>query len=504
MNPAVIAKVLGMLLIVLGCISAVPITAALYSAEDIAPWVIMALVFFVSGISLLIIGRKSIPEKDLGISEGMAITTLFWTISSAISAIGLWHASPGIGFIHAWFESMSGLTTTGSTIFGSHINDAGIEIGTLIVDLDNSVKIWRALLEWMGGIGIVVISIALIPLLIGGSGFQMYRAEMPGLSADRLAPRLATTARIILGLYVIFTALISIALYLSDVPLFHAICHAMTTVSTGGFSTFDNSVEGLQSHAAEWIIILGMILGAINFSIIVSSIRGKPLSIWHNSEARTFLCLLLIAWAAVAVSLGCCDDLYAGHTGDLIRDSLFQVVSIGTSTGYGTGYDTHPEAWTAWPSFAVCIIIMCMICGGCAGSTAGGMKLVRILIAIRACRRELRRFMEPARITPMTLDNRPINDRIVLQVAAFIALYAFSFILGGLALAMCGNSLEVSFSASLSAISNIGPALGDVGPSRNFRGLNQPSLCISIFLMLLGRLEFFGVLMTLRPKHWRR
>ena len=498
MHKTVIAKVIGLLLLVLGLLAFVPLGAAWYSDQALLPWIIMALSFLGTGCALAFIGRKTNTERDLGIREGVAVTTLFWITSSLLASLGIYFAHPSSSFIQAWFEAMSGLTTTSYSIFGASDSEHAFSLS----QLDNGILIWRALLQWLGGIGIVVISIALIPLLVGGSGFKMYRAEMPGLSADRLSPRLATTAQIILGVYLVFTLLITVLLVICGVSPFHAICHGLTTVSTGGFSTFDNNIEGMNSHVAEWILILAMIMGALNFSLLLTALRGKPLSILRNTEARAFLIILLCAWAICAVSLSWQSDIYT-NTHDLLRDSLFQVCSLGSSTGFATGFENDPAGWNAWPSACIIVIIGLMICGGCAGSTAGGIKVIRLLLSIAAARRELRRFIEPARVSSMTIDNRKVDDPVLLQVAAYVAVFGVTIAIGTLAFAFLGNDLKVSFSAALTSVSNIGPGMGDIGGTGGFRNLNDASLCMSTFLMLIGRLELLGALMILRPKHWR-
>ena len=504
MNIGIIAKINGMLLILLGVLTGIPLLLAHYGSENIMPWLWCAGTFIgVGGLGILA-GYKSDAQKDLGIREGIAITTLFWLAASLIAAIAIWLDVPRTSFIQAWFECMSGLTTTGSSIFGSVLDENGVETATPIASLPASILFWRSLLQWMGGIGIVVISIALIPLLIGKSGFQLYRAEIPGLSADRLTPRLSTTARILVGFYFGVTMAITLALMLCGANFFTAICHAMTTISTGGFSTFDNSAEGLNSSAGEWVIIAGMFVAGLNFSILIQCLRGKPLTLWKNSEARTYTYMIIIGWFIIAASLYTQSRFYDDSRQDLIRDSLFQVCTICTSTGFGSGYDTTPASWDAWPPTAVMVILVLMFCGGCAGSTAGGFKVARLLVLFKSVRRETRRYYEPARVTPITISGQQLNDRTIFQVNAFLFLYIASISLGTLGFALLGNNPATSFTATLTAISNIGPGIGEIGPSNSFRGLNDSSLLLSIWLMLLGRLELLTVLLTFYPKSWRK
>ena len=507
MNLAIIARVLGALLVFLALFGLIPLAVAWYHDEARHPWYIMVGTSGLIGIIFMLIGLKA-RDADMSIREGIAVTSLAWVAASAVSGLGLMYAVPGLPYINGWFEGMSGFTTTGSSIFGSHIV-GGTETGFLIEALPRGVLIWRSLMQWMGGLGIVVFSIAIIPLLMGGSaGFQMYRAEVPGLTADRLAPRLASTARILLSTYCLLTFIVAAALILCGVSIFDAVNHACTTIASGGFSTYDNSIDGLNSVAGQWVIIAGMLAAGINFSLLISAMRGKLQRIWHNTEAKTYLLILLSAWLALICIHLLSNTAYAHQAvADphmFLRDTLFQLVSISTSTGYSGGFALDPLSWDSWPPAAKLILLGAMIVGGCAGSTAGGAKLVRFIVAWKAARRELRRYMEPARVTPITLDRHPIPDRLVLQVIAFLFIYVMSWLAGAFLFALLGNNMTVAMSASLSAISNIGPGCGDIGPAQNYAGLSQPSLLLSIFLMLLGRLEFFGVLILLIPRHWRK
>lgn len=503
MNAGIIFKITGILLLVPGGMAIVSLLLAQAEGETIAPWLWCTGVYLCCGMTGLLLGRRTDAKRDLGIGEGIAVTTLFWLSASMIGGIAIWLNVPHCTYMQAWFECMSGLTTTGSTIFGSHTVN-GQEQGVLIAALPNSILFWRSALQWMGGIGIVVIFIALIPLLLGGSGFQLYRAEIPGMSTDRLSPRLSTTTRILVGFYLTATLVLIVALLLCGTRFFDALCHAMTCISTGGFSTYDNSIEGLDSHAAEWVIIVGMLFAGINFSLLIQFLRGKPLILWQSSETKAFLSLVIIAWAMVCISLALQSDIYDNNKSDLIRDSLFQVVSLSTSTGYGTGYSSHPLSWDAWPPVAIIILLLLMFCGGCAGSTAGGMKMARVLVLIKTMRREIRRYAEPQRVTPMVMDGKKLNDRTIMQVNAFAIIYGFTLALGCIGFTLLGHSPSIAFSASLTALSNIGPGLSDIGASGNFRAFDDVSLGLSILLMLLGRLELMTVLVTLNPGSWRK
>ena len=504
MRIGIIVKIIGALLLLLGALTSIPLLLAWEEGEALFAWLWTAGTAACLGGLCMYAGRKADPQQDLGIREGVAITTLFWVCASLNAAVAIWLDVDGINFMQAWFECMSGLTTTGSSVFGAYIDEHNQDIGVHIESLPTSILFWRSALQWMGGIGIVVISIALIPLLVGGSGFQLYRAEIPGMSADRLTPRLRTTARILLMFYTGVTAAIAIALLCCGSSFFDAVCHAMCCISTGGFSTYDNSVEGLQSSAAEWVLIFGMLIGGINFSLLIQALRGKVISIWHSSETKTFFSLIIIAWSAISLLLVCQTHIYDGHLHDAFRDSLFQVVSISTSTGFGSGYSSHPQSWEAWPHAAILILVLLMFSGGCAGSTAGGMKLARVLVMFKTFRQEMRRFIEPKRVTNVAIDGHHITDRTLFQAHSFVFLFFITLGIGSLGFAILGHDVGTAFSATLTALSNIGPGISEIGPSMNFRGFDNMSLLLSISLMLIGRLELLTVLVTLHYRNWIR
>jgi len=495
MRLPIVAKSLGALLLILALGGLGPLVFDAVAGRAWWPWLVMEVAIVLTGGALFAYGRRADPAS-MGIPEGVAVTGLTWFVASLLAALGIYLAAGSVSFIESWFEAMSGFTTTGATIFGE---DRPIEA------LSPGIKLWRSQIQWMGGIGIVVISLALLPLLIGGSGFQIYRAEVPGIDTDRLAPRIRDTALILFRLYFLFTFAVFLTLVLCGVSGFHALCHSLTTVATGGFSTFDDSIEGLESTAAEWVIIAGMLLGGINFGLLLHCLRGRPTRLWASPEVRLYLTLILGTAAISALILGFGTEAYveAGWH-DLIRDCLFQAASIGSSTGYATGFDTIEHSWTGWPAAAQMLLVLLMIGGGCAGSTAGGVKLVRFLVAWKAMRREFLRFLEPARVVPIHLSGQRLNDAVVLQVGTYLAAYVVLAIAGSFLLALLGSDLASACSAAISCLSNIGPAIGEVGAAENWSHMPPLALVICIMLMLIGRLEIIGVLLLLRIGTWRR
>ena len=289
-----------------------------------------------------------------------------------------------------------------------------------------------------------------------------------------------------------------------DVSLFDALCHAACAISTGGFSTYDDSVTGLRNHAAEWILIAAMGVGGLNFALVITALRGHPLRLWRSDEVRLYLALILIAWVMLLGLVGWHHAAYVDRPADLVRDTLFQVVSVITSTGFATGSDVTPGGWESWVPSAQLVLLLLMVGGACAGSTTGGVKLVRLVVMSKLIRREVRRHGEPARISPIILDGRPVGDAQLLHVGGFLAAYAISWAGGTLALGLSGLPLGDAASGALTCLSNVGPGVGTIGSGHNFGALSPAAKGVCMVLMLLGRLEFFGVLMTCSLHNWRR
>lgn len=498
MNRAIIAKVLGFLTLGLAAVGTIPVIVATVAGDVRGPWpwAVMVAVASIMAAVMLYAGRKAQPQ-DLSIREGIAITSLVWVVGSLIGAIGLRLSTPDITVIEAWFESMSGFTTTGSTIFGDQI---------AISELGKGALIWRHIMQWLGGLGIVVISLSLLPLITGGGGFSLYKAEMPGITNERLAPRIADTARLLVLLYGALTIAVALGLWATGASLFDSIAHAMSTIATGGFSTFDNSVEGFDSAAAEWIIIVGMLLGGLSFAMLLSTLRGRPLRVWQNIESRIFLILIAIAVGVSIVTLALNSDLYTGRPHELVRHSFFNVISTATSSGFASGYSATPDGggWSSWPAGIQMLLVILMIMGGCTGGTAGGSKVIRWVVAYKALRSELRRYVEPSRITAVTIDGKPIGDRVLLQVGSFFVVMGLCWAAGTLVITLAGNDLNTAAGAALTTVSNNGPGYGEVNVASNFASLGPVSQIACIILMLVGRLEFFGILALFSWRHWRR
>jgi trk system potassium uptake protein TrkH len=424
-------------------------------------------------------------EQDLSIREAYAVVSLSWL------AIGLAGAVPYLATgvltspAEALFESVSGFSTTGATVF------ADIEA------LPHGILFWRSLTQWIGGMGIIVLGVAILPFL-GVGGMQLFRAEVPGPTPERLNPRIAQTAKALWYVYTGLTVL-QILLYLvGGMPFFESVLHALTTLSTGGFSPRNASMGAYDSAYLHYITVLFMYLAGVNFALHYRAMVGQPRRYLVDSEWRFFTLVLGLATSLVLVSV-----LASGHYAvegfeRAFRDSLFQVVSIATTTGFGS-YD-----YEIWPVAPQLVLLLLMFMGGSAGSTAGGMKAIRVYVLIRHALTELKLSVHPRAVLVTRIGKRPLQTRQLLNVLAFILLFFALFAAGALALSLTGVDLTTSIGASASAIGNVGPGLGEVGPTDNYGWMGATSQLVLVFLMLVGRLELFTVLLLFHPALWAR
>ncbi len=414
--------------------------------------------------------------------EGMAITTLGWAICSIIGGLPFLLAGsvPTLG--GAAFETMSGLTTTGATAF------------TDVQGQTHAVLFWRAFLNWMGGMGIVVLGIALLPgLNIGGS--QLFRAEVPGIVNDRLVPRIRETARRLWGIYIILTLAETVLLSIFGMSLFDAVTHSMASLATGGFSTMNKSVEAWASPAIHITIIVFMFLGGMNFTLHYKAMAGDWKFSLRDQEFQTYAGILGAATLLISVDL-LRHSMYG--LGDTLRNSAFQVVSLMTTTGFTTAnYDL-------WPPLSRFVLLFVMFVGGCAGSTAGAIKVVRFNILAGHSLRELRKAVRPRRVTVLRLNGRAVPEDVVSSVLAFVVMYLTVFVVATAAISGMGFSLPSAVGAVATTLGNVGPGFGAVGPASNFSMIPEAGKWLLWACMLVGRLEVYTVLALFMPGFWRR
>ena len=379
-------------------------------------------------------------------------------------------------------QSINCETTTGATIL------------TWIEGQPRGILFWRSLTHWLGGMGIIVLSVALLPA-IGRGAYALYRAEAPGPTAERVKPRMKETAKTLWTVYFVLSALEALLLLAGGMPFFDALCHTFGTMATGGFSTKNASMAAYGSYI-QWVVIVFMFLAGCSFILHYQGLRGKVKSYWRSEEFRVYLCitLVLIPLFTVILALG-----GSGLSESTVRQSAFQIVSILTTTGYTTA------DFNLWPAFLKVSLVFLMFVGGCAGSTGGGMKVVRVYIALKTGIKSIIQVILPNAIMPLKIDSKPVSDIYVVRAAAYFIIYMFLFVFGTVAMTITENTdLVTAFAASVACLSNIGPGLGKVGAMENYAWISPAGKWILSFLMLAGRLELYSILILFVPDAWRK
>ncbi len=481
MHLFVILRVTGILLTLFSLALVLPIVVALIYQEDtIATFGIAFAITFLVGLALSLGSRD---RRELRSGDGFFITVLFYTGLGLFGAIPLYladgvHAS----FTDAAFESLSGLTTTGATVL------------TGLDQLPKSILFYRQLLQWLGGMGIIVLAVAVLPML-GIGGMQLYRAESPGPVKDnKLTPRITETAKALWYLYLGFTIACALSYWAAGMSIFDAICHSFSTVAIGGFSTHDASIGYFASPAIEAVAVVFMIFAGVNFSLhFISWSRANPYYYWRDPEVRLYLLIL----ALVSVIVGAILVQHPDATSSPWRDSIFQAVSIATTTGFTT------SNFSLWPSAAPVLLLFAAFAGGCAGSTAGGIKVVRVLLIYLQGMREIRRLIHPNGVFTIKLGAQRVPDRVVDAVWGFFSVYVIVFLtMVSMIMIIAPLDFTTAFSAVAACLNNLGPGLGDV--ALNYAGLPAGAKWLLIVAMMLGRLEIFTLLVLLTPAFWRR
>ena len=414
--------------------------------------------------------------------EGMAIVALGWAGIGLFGAMPFYFSGPPFSFVNAFFESVSGFTTTGSSIL------------TDIEKVSRGLLLWRSFIQWLGGMGIIVLSIAILPFL-GVGGMQLYKAEVPSPVPDKLKPRIRETALVLWKVYSVFTAAEVFLLWIAGMSVFDALNHAFTTMPTGGFSTKNASVAAFQSVYIDTIIIVFMLLAGINFSLHYQMLKGRPLSFWKDTECRFFLAICTILTLVVGINVY--HTVYP-DVGLSLRYAAFQVISIVTTTGYATA------DYELWPAMSQVILFLCMFAGASAGSTGGGMKCVRIIICLKYCYKELFSMIHPRAVTHIKIGGKSVPDDVVRSVLGFLALYMALFSLCSVLLAGMGVDFVTAIGAVAATIGNIGPGFGIVGPAENYAQIPYWGKWLLSWCMLLGRLEIYTVIILVVPEFWRQ
>ena len=482
MHFAVIQRVMGLLLILFSTTMFPPILVSIYYDDGAVRAFVWAYgITLLTGLALwLPVQRK---RREVRVRDGFIIVTLFWALLALFGALPFAIADrPHMMFTDALFESMSGFTTTGATVL------SGID------ELPQSIRYYRQQLQWLGGMGIVVLAIAVMPML-GVGGMQLYRAETPGpIKDNKLTPRIAETAKALWYIYLGLTLACVLCYWLAGMELFDAIGHSFSTIAIGGFSTHDRSIGHFNSIAVELVAIFFMLMAGINFALHFLAWRARSLRLYFvDAEVRAYFILIsLVAGLCVAVLLY--TNTYSGPLA-AIHHGVFHAISIATTTGFTTtGF-----AW--WPLFLPVLLIMASFIGGCGGSTAGGMKVIRALLLYKQGKREIFRLVHPNCVMPIKVGGKPMADQVISAVWGFFFLYVFSYGLMSLMMAATGIDLVTAFSAVAACMNNLGPGLGGVGG--NYAAIPDTGKWVLSFAMMLGRLELFTLLVLLTRTFWR-
>ncbi len=444
-----------------------------------------AMVAFLVGAALTAAGGLRRRNENLLHREAFLVVALAWVLAGILGGLPLWFSGHFGGFTWSMFEAFSGFTTTGATIL------ADIEA------VPASLLLWRSTMQWLGGGGIVLLGVAILPLL-GVGGMELYRAEVPGPTTTKLQPRIRETARLLWRAYLLLTGTQVLLLVIAGVGLFDAVNHAFTTISTGGFSTKNASIAAFDDPIIEGIFIFFMLLAGTSFSLHFAAASRGPKVYARDAEFRIYLAFIVGALILIASALWI-NAMYGAA--DSVRYGLFQVVSIITSTGFA---NADFEAWRAVHALPAFTIFALMLSGGCAGSTAGGIKVVRVWMVFKQSAQELFHQVHPRAVTRLKLGGRVVPTQAQRSLTGFILLYVLLFVLGSLSLSILGMDFVSATSSSVSALSNIGPALGTLGPFDNYAHVPDAGKWILVVMMLVGRLEIFTILVLLLPEYWRR
>lgn len=480
MNFKIIFRALGLLLFVEGIAMLMALMVAIiYKESDAVAFAISSAINIASGTILILLTRKT--SSNIGKREGFLIVTLVWVVFSFFGSLPFILSQAIPDFTNAFFETISGFTTTGSSVVDN------------IEALPHGILFWRSIIQWLGGMGIIVLSLAILPVF-GIGGMQLYIAEVPGPVPDKLSPRISQTARTLWTIYFIFTVVEALLLWAGGMNLFDAVCHSFTTMATGGFSTKQASIAYWDSPFIHYIITIFMFLAGTNFTLSYLALNGKLKRSIRDEEFGYYVIFILIFTLIIAFGLLITTPVKIEQA---FRNSLFQVVSIITTTGYAT------VDYLTWVPILTILLFSLFFFGGSTGSTGGGIKIMRIVILLKNSYYELRRLIHPHAIIPVKFNKHSADPKIITNVLAFFIFYFLIFFLSVILFTLVEPDLNSSMGAVATCLGNIGPGLGNVGPAESFNHIVPVGKWFLSFLMLLGRLELFTVLVLFSPTFWK-
>ena len=475
-----ICFVIGRILLTEAALLMLPMAVALVYGEAAIPFLIPALLTALIG---LVLGLRAPKRSNLYARDGFAVVALAWVLMSVFGALPFVISGDIPNFVDAFFETVSGFTTTGASIL------------TEIEPLGRGVLFWRSFTHWVGGMGVLVFVMAILPMSAGdGHGMHLMRAEVPGPSVGKLVSRMGDTAKILYGIYLVMTIIEIVLLLLGGMPLFDACIHAFGTAGTGGFSNRNLSVGAYNSPYFDVVIGVFMLLFGVNFNLYYFLLIKRFRDVFHSEELRTYLLIVAAAVAAIAADI---FRIY-GSGAQSLRYAFFQVASIITTTGFATA------DFNVWPEFSRAILVILMFVGACAGSTGGGIKVARVVILCKTSLGDMRKMLHPNAVTTVRFEGKPLTDRSIRSVHLFLTVYILIFTVSVLLLSLERFDLVTTFTAVASCINNIGPGLEVVGPMGNFSAFSPAAKLLLAFDMLVGRLEIFPMLLLFAPSIWKR
>lgn len=475
-------RVIGWLLVIEAFFMLAPtIVGFVYGEHSGLKFLICMGITIGAGVGMVSLKPKS---KEMGKREAIMLTGLTWVILSAFGMLPFLFCGTHMSVTDAFFETMSGFTTTGASVLES------------LTDVPHSILLWRCVVQWIGGLGIILFTLAVLPMLNYSGGMQLFNAEVTGITHDKLRPRVSFTAQSLWGVYLVLTVICIVLLSFSELSLFDAICYGLSTISTGGFATQDDSISDLGNLYIKIVLIVFMFMGGVNFSLLYKLVTGKIKEFFRNEVIRWYIILIILFAVILAINVlatGLMENIE-----DVTIDPLFQTVSLFSSTGL-----VEPDFYD-WGALPVVLLVIMMLMGACAGSTSGGAKIDRFVVLFKFIKNEFHKLMRPNAITTVTLNGKGTPSPILMKTLAFLFLYIFVIIIGGTFLVIIGLPLRDGFFVALSAVSNTGLGTDITGINGNFALIPDVGKWFVSLLMLVGRLELFTILILFFPSFWRK
>lgn len=480
MNYRMIGYLLGLILLIEAALMTLPAAVSIVYSESIMPFLITIAILIVVSLPLVLFKPQN---KRIFAKDGFVVVAAAWILMSVFGAMPFVLGGSIPSFVDAFFETVSGFTTTGATIL------------TEIESLPKGILFWRSFTHWVGGMGVLVFMMAILPSTGGGQNMHLMRAEVPGPTKGKLVPKMRQTALILYGIYMVLTVIEMVVLLFTGMPIYDAVVNSFATAGTGGFSVLNSSIGGYNNPAAEWVIAVFMFIFGVNFNLYYFVIIGRARELFKNEEFRAYTALCLVSTAAIVINtLNTVEKV-----GDCIRDAFFQVTSIMSTSGFATlNYDAE------WPEFSKTLLVLLTLVGACAGSTAGGLKMSRVLIVLKGILCQIRKILRPNSVNVVRLDGEAVPNDTVRSAMGYMSIYWLIIVLTTLVISIDGLDMTTNITATLACINNVGPGLGAVGPAGNFSGYSNLSTMLLSFVMLIGRLEIMPMLIFLSPMAWKK